>query len=145
MRLERLAPADRAMAKQLFALMALVFEEPHQVLGDVYLERLLARQDFWAIAAFTDIQLVGGLTAHTLPMTRGESSEILIYDLAVRPEHQRQGVGRRLIAELLHRASAVGIDTVFVPADNDDLHAIDFYRSVGGAPAPVTMFTFERR
>ena len=75
-------------------------------------------------------------------MTRTESSEIFIYDLAVHPDHQRTGVGRRLVAELRAQAAALGIGELFVPADNEDVHALDFYRAIGGAAAPVTIFTF---
>lgn len=36
----------------------------------------------------------------------------------------------------------IGIDLVFVPADNVDIHALDFYRALGGVAAPVTIFEF---
>jgi hypothetical protein len=39
-------------------------------------------------------------------------------------------------------AAAVGIQDVFVPADNDDTHALDFYRAQGAVESPVTHFTF---
>jgi aminoglycoside 3-N-acetyltransferase I len=91
------------------------------------------------IAALSDGDLVGGLTAHTLPMTRTQISELFIYDLAVRPEHQRRGVGCGLISHLRNAAAAAEI---FVAVDDEDAHALDFYRAVGGAAAPVTIFTF---
>jgi aminoglycoside 3-N-acetyltransferase I len=124
--------------------MARVFEEPQEELGATHLQRLLTREDFWVLAAFAEHELAGGLTAHTLPMTRKEASEIFIYDLAVHTAHQRRGVGRRLMDELGKQASAAGIKVLFVPADNEDTHALDFYHAVGGEPAPVTIFTFER-
>lgn len=62
------------------------------------------------------------------------------YDLAVRGDRQRQGIGRRLIAAL--RAAAAGVEVVFVPAAGDDVHALECYRALGGEPAPVTIFTF---
>src|SRR5580704_10665489 len=65
-----------------------------------------------------------------------------IYDIAVRPDHRRKGVGRRLVTALCEQASKCGIREVFVPADSDDVHALDFYRALGGAPSPVTIFTF---
>ena len=70
------------------------------------------------------------------------ASAIFIYDIAVVPAHQRQGVGRALVEALREMPAADGIDVVFVPADNDDTHALDFYRALGGDPAPVTIFTF---
>jgi aminoglycoside 3-N-acetyltransferase I len=153
MKTTRLTSADRALAKQLFALMEEVFAEDsadaspqaQQELGDAYVDRLLARDDFWAIAAFSGDEVVGGVTAHTLPMTRAESTELFIYDLAVRRDHQRRGIGRHLVMHLRTAAGEAGIGDVFVPADNDDLHALEFYRAVGGAPSPVTIFTFAGR
>ncbi|MFE8601780.1 GNAT family N-acetyltransferase [Archangium violaceum] len=142
MRLKRLKVGDRELAKALFALMAEVFEEPGEELGDGYIDRLLGREDFWAIAAFAGEDIVGGLTAHTLPMTRAEYSEIFIYDIAVRSDRQRQGIGRRLMEELRAQAAGMGIRDLFVPADNEDVHALDFYRALGGEAAPVTIFTF---
>jgi len=43
---------------------------------------------------------------------------------------------------LRQAATAEGIADLFVPADNDDRHALQFYRRLGGVAAPVTIFTF---
>ena len=139
----RLGPEDLAVATRLFALIAEVFGEgTGAVLEPTYIEGLLRRPDFWAVAAFSDGDVVGGLTAHTLPMTRSKSSEILIYDLAVRADRQRRGVGRRLIGALRELAAAQGIHDVFVPADDEDTHALAFYRALGADGSPVTLFVF---
>lgn len=142
MQTRRLRSGEERLAGALFQLMVEVFEEAPEPLGEAYLASLLARPDFWAFAAFVDGALVGGLTAHTLPMTRGPYAEVFIYDLAVRAEHQRRGIGRQLVAALREAARAQGISDVFVDADNEDNHALDFYRAVGGAATPVTMFSF---
>jgi aminoglycoside 3-N-acetyltransferase I len=141
-RTTRLMAGDRELARALFALMAEVFRGEYQPLSDGYLDRLLDRSDFWAIAGFVGDDLAGGITAHTLPMTMTESLEIFIYDIAVRDDQQRKGVGRQLVKALRDAATAAGIQVVFVPADNEDLHALDFYRALGGVPSPVTLFTF---
>jgi aminoglycoside 3-N-acetyltransferase I len=141
----RLTTGDRDLAKALFALMSNVFEENSQVLCDEYVDKLLGRADFWAIAAFSGDDIIGGVTAHTLPMTRAESSEVFIYDVAVQRDYQRRGIGRQLVTRLLEEAAASGIRDVFVPADNDDVHALDFYRALGGDASAVTIFTFTRK
>lgn len=142
-RVWRLASGDRDSARRLFALLAEVFGEPHEPRDDTSLDELLTRADFWALAAAdTGGRLLGGLTAHRLPMTHHAGSELFIYDIAVRPDCQRRGVGRQLVQELRSLAAQQGIPVVFVGADNDDQHALDFYRALGGEPAPVTMFTF---
>lgn len=138
----RLMDGDRELARSLFALMAEVFAEPSAPLSDSYLDRLLRTDTFWALAAFVGAEIVGGITAHALPLTRTEGSELFIYDLAVRADWQRYGVGRSLVTALREQAALAGIQTVFVPADNDDLHALNFYRALGGEPAAVTFFTF---
>jgi aminoglycoside 3-N-acetyltransferase I len=144
-RARRLTSSDREEARRLFTLMAQVFSEDCHLLSDGYLDQLLSRREFWAIAAFSGEDIIGGVTAHSLPMTRTESSEILIYDIAVRSDHRRKGVGRRLVTALCEQASEFGVQEVFVAADNDDGHALDFYRAIGGAPSPVTIFTLRRR
>ncbi len=142
MTVRRLVPGDRTLARELFLTMAGVFEVPAEPLGDTYLDRLLARPDVCALAAIDGDRVVGGLRAHVLPMTTTERSELFLYDIAVVPEQQRRGVGRALVEALRETAAADGIDVVWVPADNEDTHALDFYRALGGEPAPVTIFTF---
>jgi len=141
-RATRLRSGDGALAKKLFSTMAEVFEEESEPLGGEYIQRLLARDDLWVIAAMAGEEIVGGATAHVLPMTRSESREVFIYDIAVRASHQRRGVGRLIVSLLRGIAREEGIDELFVPADDEDVHALDFYRALGGVAAPVTFFTF---
>ena len=140
----RLGSGDETVAAVTFTMMAEVFGEVSEHLADDYLQNLLRRDSFWALAAFDGTEIVGGLTAHTLPMTRTASTELFIYDLAVRHDHRRQGVGSRLVSSLRESAARSGISEIFVPADNDDEHALDFYRAQGATASPVTIFTFTR-
>lgn len=142
--LKRLAGGDEDVAAVLFVMMAAVFGEDSEPLPEEYLTRLLGSGSFWAIAALDGADVVGGLTAHTLPMTRSPHSELFIYDLAVREDHQRQGIATRLVDELRVAAAERGIHEVFVPADNEDQGALEFYRAQGAAASPVTFFTFTR-
>ena len=58
-------------------------------------------------------------------------------------EHgQRRGIGRQLVDALRREASSQGISTMFVPADDDDTHALRFYAGLGGRPSKVTLFEF---
>lgn len=142
MNVSRLKAGDRSEARELFKTMAAVFEEEHEALSDAYVDRLLANEGFWALAAFEENKIVGGMTAHILPMTKAEISELFIYDVAVAKEHQRKGVGKALLTELRRLAALSGIKVCFVPADSEDIHALDFYRKAGGIPSAVTYFTF---
>jgi aminoglycoside 3-N-acetyltransferase I len=139
----RLGPADTDLAPRTLRLMADVFDEGASVLSAAYVRSLLDRGDFWLLAALRDGAPVGGITAHVLPMTRNASTELFVYDLAVHADHQRQGIGRALITTLRTEAAAAGISVAFVLADNEDAHAVEFYRALGGDAAAVTAFTFE--
>ncbi len=137
----RLQSTDEQTARELFLLLAAIFENEAVPLSTPYLQQLVTRPDFWAIAAFSGDRLAGGLTAFTLPRITTESAEIFLYDIAVHPDLQRQGIGRRLVSHLRDAAAAEGIETLWVPADNEDEHALEFYRALGGNAAPVTIFT----
>lgn len=139
-RVVRLGTGEAHLAVRTFTLLEEVFESESEVLSDDYVRRLLARDDFWALAAVAGDQVVGGITAHALPMTRHEARELFVYDLAVHPAFHRRGIGRLLVETLVRWAAADDITVVFVPADDDDDHALAFYAALGGRPAPVTMF-----
>ena len=142
MKLVRLTAAHTSHANEMFALLSSVFHEDTTPLNESYVQKLLSRDDFWAIAAFEGDEIIGGITAHTLPMTSTEDSELFVYDLAVKEEFQRRGVGRELVSELRALGAAAGVSVVFVPADSEDTHAIDFYRRIGGVESSVKFFTF---
>ena len=144
-RIRQLGIADSDVARATFALMARVFDEADTALSDAYIDWLLARPDFLAFAAVDGSSVVGGLTAHVVPLTTRQRSEVFIYDIAVATEHRRRGIGRRLLEAVRIAARGLGIETVFVLADNEDAHALDFYRAVGGAPSSVTLFEFGDR
>lgn len=53
---------ERDAARRMFALVAEVFGEGCEPLSDACLDRLLAREDFWATAAFEG-DLAGGISS----------------------------------------------------------------------------------
>jgi len=142
LRIERLNSGQLEQAKALFALLSEVFGERGSPASEAYIDQLLKQDCFWAVAAIDDDNIVGGLTAHLLPMTKTEQSELLIYDVAVHERLQRRGIGKMLVNWVRSQASAVGIAAVFVLADNDDVGAISFYRKLSGADSPVTLFVW---
>lgn len=138
----RLGSSDVAVGQELFALMARVFEEETSELGPDYVAALLGDDSFWAYAALSDGEILGGLTAHVLPMTRSMENELMIYDLAVSESHQRSGVGSALVLRAVADATKSGINSVVVPAEDVDEHALAFYQALGADATDCTFFTF---
>ena len=98
---------------------------------DDYLERLLGREHFIALAAVRDGAVVGGLAAYELEKFEQERSEIYIYDLAVAEDHRREGIATALIEALRAIARARGAYVIFVQADHVDPPAIALYTKLG--------------
>lgn len=98
-----------------------------------YLRRLLDGESFIALAAVKDGVVVGGLAAYELKKFEQERSEIYIYDLAVAPEHRREGIATALIAKLKDVAARRGAYVIFVQADTsvEDEPAIALYTKLG--------------
>ena len=99
--------------------------------GADYLERLLGRDTFIAIAAMEGDRVVGGVAAYVLQKFEQERSEIYIYDLAVAETHRRQGVATAMITELQRVAASCGAYVIFVQADYGDEPAIALYTKLG--------------
>ncbi|MBX9600488.1 MAG: GNAT family N-acetyltransferase [Bryobacteraceae bacterium] len=140
--IRRLRAGEEELARKLFQVFADVFETDHEELPPEYVAGLLRRDDLWVLAALAGDQIAGGITAHTLPMTRSQESELFIYDLAVRADLRRKGIGRALVTSLVHAARAEEIRTALIPVEPEDTDAVDFYRAIGGRESDVKMFLF---
>jgi aminoglycoside 3-N-acetyltransferase I len=142
--IKKLSTGEIELARSLFSIMASVFGESPRSVSAEYAASLLNRDDFWVIAALVDGEPIAGLTAFVLPLTRAECAELFIYDIAVLPTYQRHGIGRWLVETARGLAAERGIATAWVPAENSDVHALEFYRSLRGVPSSVTIFTFSQ-
>lgn len=96
--------------------------------SEIYLQKLLSLETFYVITAKLNDQIIGGLTAYVLDQYYSEKPLAYIYDLAVLTNHQRKGVGRKLIAFANQFFKEKGFEEVFVQADEVDGYALDFYR-----------------
>ena len=141
--IKRLAELDLVHFQALINLFNAVFEEEPKVASQTHLRKLLSNQRFIALAALMDDEVVGGLTAYELPMYYSDSSEIFVYDLAVKSEVQRMGIGRELIQALKAHCIQHGNKGFFVMAHEEDRHAIEFYRATGGKGENVVNFLYE--
>ena len=141
--IKHLEKEDVSIFQKLIRLFQEVFEYSKPVIiEDLYLKTLLSKPDFIVYAAFHGNEIVGGLTAYVLPSYYAATSEIFIYDIAVKAAHQRTGIGKRLLKSLQEYCKEKGIQEIFVAANKEDLHALDFYRSTGGKAEKVVHFTY---
>lgn len=141
--IKQLTKEDPSTFNSLIDLFNMVFEEEPKIRNEAHLLKLLGSDDFIAIVAVSGNEVLGGLTAYELPMVYSESPEIFLYDLAVKPEYQRMGIGKRLIQSLKEYCIKNGIREFFVLAHEEDEHAIEFYRATGGKSEKVVNFLYE--
>jgi aminoglycoside 3-N-acetyltransferase I len=120
-----------------------VFEEESKMGSEAHLLNLLSSRNFIVLVALIKDEVVGGLTAYELPMYYSDGSEIFLYDLAVKAEHQRKGIGKGLLQALKDHGMKNEIKGFFVMAHAEDEHAIEFYRSTGGKGEKVINFVYE--
>ena len=141
--IRHLTQEDLLIFNSLINLFNLVFEEEPKIGSEANSLRLLDDDHFIAIVALAENQVVGGLTAYELPMYYSDSSEIFLYDLAVKPEYQKMGIGKGLLHSLKEYCIENGIMDFFVMAHEEDEHAIEFYHATGGKAEKVVNFVYE--
>jgi aminoglycoside 3-N-acetyltransferase I len=110
-----------------------VFEDVFEMMNferptETHLQSLLKKDTFFAVIARLDNKIIGGLTVYVLDQYYSEKPLAYIYDLAVLTEHQRKGVGRKLIAFTNDYCRNKGFEGAFVQGEKVDDYAIDFYR-----------------
>lgn len=107
-----------------------VFEmEDFNCPDQTHLQKLLMKENFFAVAAVVEEKIVGGLAVYVLDQYYSEKPLAYIYDLAVLTEFQRKGIGKMLIEYTKGYCTQKGFDEIFVQADKIDDYALDFYRS----------------
>jgi aminoglycoside 3-N-acetyltransferase I len=133
--IRQISPADLDLMKKLLAMFGKAFGEPatygDAVPGDAYLQRLLGKPHFIALAALQGEAVVGGLASYELEKFEQERSEIYVYDLAVAEGCRRQGIATALIAALQRIGAMRGAYVIFVQADPGDDPAIALYSKLG--------------
>lgn len=95
------------------------------------------------VAAIDNGKIVGFVSAvHYLHPDK--APELWINEVAVAPAFQNQGVGRRMLAQMLAQAFELGCVNAWVLTDRDNLPAMRLYKAVGGIEAmgPTVMLEF---
>ena len=98
---------------------------------------LLADDRTVFVAAFDGETPVGFAFGYVLPRRHGKSTIFFVYEVDVDERYQRQGIGRRLMEELLF-----GQEEAFVLTDARNDAAMALYASLGGTRVDSVMWDF---
>lgn len=139
----KLAIGDESSFSKLVLLFNKEFESPDlNYVNDKNIRSLIAKPDFICFVAFIGDEVVGGLTGYELLMYDQEGSSMYLYDLAVDKNYQRRGIGSNLVGELMDYCRSKDIKDLFVQADVEDQHAVEFYNKIGGDDSETVQFSF---
>jgi ribosomal protein S18 acetylase RimI-like enzyme len=98
---------------------------------------LLADDRTVFVAAFDGETPVGFAFGYVLPRRQGRPTIFFVYEIDVGESYRRQGIGRRLMEELLF-----GQEDAFVLTDAGNEAAMALYRSLGGTRVDSVMWDF---
>jgi ribosomal protein S18 acetylase RimI-like enzyme len=122
-RIRRLGPGDEDVIR------ALAEDEPQTA--------LLADHNTVFVAAFDGETAIGFAFGYALPRRHGRPTIFFVYEIDVDERYQRQGIGRRLMEELLF-----GQEEAFVLTDAGNDAAMALYASLGGTRVDSVMWDF---
>jgi aminoglycoside 3-N-acetyltransferase I len=140
-----LAVHEAALATKAIQVLWTTFEVRHSPIEPSEVIRLLQRPGFRLFAALDDAgQVLGAVSAYELLGSDYRSAELLLWDVAVLPAYQRQGIGAGLLAAVRAWCAGAGIGLVLVMAEGEDLDAQSFYRALPQATEQtVQLFSYE--
>ena len=121
--IRRLGPGDEDVIR------ALAEDEPQTA--------LLADDRTTFVAAFDGETPIGFAFGYVLPRRHGRPTTFFVYEVDVDERYRRQGIGRRLMEELLF-----GQDEAFVLTDAGNEAAMALYASLGGTRVDSVMWDF---
>lgn len=142
----KLMTQDVAIFQDMIFLFNVVFEvatNHNAPPSETYLANLLHQKDFAVWVASIDKQVVGGLTMYILPQYRSTKRMGYLYDIAVKNDLQRKGIGQMLLSACRAWCAANRVTELFLQAENEDEQAIYFYRKTGAHEIATTSFEYE--
>jgi ribosomal protein S18 acetylase RimI-like enzyme len=140
-----LGPGDEQVLRRLSAESAAFDVEgaeprPREPLSGEAARRFLSDPGTHLFVAFERDEPVGMLLAYDLLRRHCDERMAHVYELGVRRDRRRRGVGRRLFEAFRARCRASGIRAAYVLTESSNEEAIAFYASVGGRrPDPDTI------
>ncbi len=141
--IKKIARTEVQIFEELLHVFEVVFENGNTNLPPTnYLEKLLQQPSFMVFVAIKNHRVIGGLTAYIFDQYYSQKTMVYVRDLAVLNDFQRQGIGTKLMSELVQHCYSEGSDEVFVQAEREDTYALDFYRKTGAAEIDMIYFYY---
>lgn len=87
--------------------------------------------------------MVGFATAHRLQRFDTRKAEVLLYEIGVAEQFQRQGIGKALLQQVKSWAADAGADEVWVLTNKSNVVAVNLYKAGDGVEdaSDTTMYT----
>jgi ribosomal protein S18 acetylase RimI-like enzyme len=124
-RIMKAGPGDAPLVR------LLVEQFKKSAVSEAYLSGILSNSDNLLFMALIDRNVVGFLWAHRLDRLPEERPHFFIYEIDVLQEHQRRGIGRKLIDAMLSVARQNDAET-FVLTNRSNQGAVRLYGATGG-------------
>jgi ribosomal protein S18 acetylase RimI-like enzyme len=118
-------PSDAPLVRMLVA------QFKKSAVSEAYLAGVLSNPANLLFVALLNQVVVGFLWAHRLDRLPEGRPHFFIYEIDVLQEHQRRGIGRKLIEATLSVARQNDAET-FVLTNRSNQQAVRFYRATGG-------------
>lgn len=145
----RLGPGDEEIVRQL-SITTVRFDEPAAPARERKPHTAESAREFLAIetnlqlVAFVGDEPVGLLLAYELIRRHGDGKMMFIYEIGVRDDHRRMGIGRALIEALQRICRERGVSRAFLTTGESNEPAIAFYEALGAARAGTDIvFSFD--
>ena len=134
---KRIGPADAAILDRVAED---VFDDP---IRPDYLNAYLADPGHKLIVAI-DHGVVVGQCRGTVLRHPDDPAELFVENLGVTPSHRRQGIGRRLVLEMLEWGREQGCVEAWVGTETDNAAAVALYRSLKPkTDEPFVLFEYD--
>ena len=94
--------------------------------------RFLANERNHLLVAFEAREPVGLLLAHELDRRHGDERKMLLYEIDVRADRRRRGIGSALMDSFAELCRRRGYGQAWVLTDEENTAAMSFYAACGG-------------
>lgn len=103
-----------------------------------YLEKLLADDRTYLLAAVVDQVVVGYTLAYRFPSLYAAEYMAYLYDIEVVPEHRRKGIGKLLVETLIEYVKLDGVKELWLGTAVDNEEGQGLFSTTGGIKSGET-------